>query len=532
MLFHGGGYTGASPTSDENLRLKEIAVVGAGPAASLLNGLVFLAIFFLLPSTAWQSWWWIAAYNAMLGIVLGVSNLMPVGYSDGSMLFHLILGTEPGRALLARHRAETLQEEATELHERAEYEKEIELKRQILERVIEAGEGNAMAIAICRQKLGHAYLAAEDWPAAEAEFRLCREQETECAVNPGLAANVHAGLVWTSSRRQHPAETGRAYAAALTAIRPGKQRKERLQRTLSCAMLAQIHVRAASYDATIEETREGLDVVPGGPEGTRLKVALLLAQAEAQLCLGWIGDANESCETAAELLRSAKIPAGRRNLAWADLGDLGKILWRAGQAEPAIGYLREAVDRLEAGGARTTAAAHRIRLCAILRQSGRAEEGAARLPDEAGLPPYLVRTLLAEKVQLHLYAGRPREAVSEARTLVELWRANPVECATELASAEALLARAHLEAGDTSEASDLAQSAFEALDQRQHPDAAGCRITAALADNGVSMEAMAAARRLIEAALLVSPAEKERLISELESRVSAGGKAAAAAVSG
>ncbi|HTP35554.1 MAG TPA: M50 family metallopeptidase [Candidatus Acidoferrales bacterium] len=514
MLFHTGGYTGSVATSQQNLRLKHIAVVGAGPAASLLNGAVFLAIFFSLPGTAWQSYWWIAAYNAMLGILLGVLNLIPVGYSDGSMLFHLILDTPAGRVLLFHQQTELMQEEASACHDRADFQKEVELKRRMVERAKEAGEGNAMAIAVCHQTLGHALLSAEDWPAAEAEFRRCLAFEAECAVNSALAANAWSGLVWACTKRQHVVEGGRAYAAAVGAIRPRKNAADAVNRAVSCVMLAQVHVRAAGYEAAIEEAEEGLRILPPRRERLMLRANLQAALAEAQLYFGLVEDGIASAEAAANVLRSAEMPEPQRNLAWDELGELGEALWRAGLAEEAIGRMREAIERLEAGGAATTAAGYRIKLCAILRQTGRAAEGANLLPEGRDLPLHMRRWLAAERVELSLVEGRAVEAIAAGLELTELWRAETSECAVERAAAESLLARAYLEAGDRANAVRLSQNALEVLGPMQHPEAAVCRLTAALAGS-LRPEEVAAAleegRRQVEGAALLTRAERERL---------------------
>jgi hypothetical protein len=81
--------------------------------------------------------------------------------------------------------------------------------------------------------------------------------------------------------------------------------------------------------------------------------------------------------------------------------------------------------------------------------------------------------------------------VADCRDLVALWRAHACAPAPEIASAEGLLARACLAAGDLVEAEALAKGAYELLAAWQLPDAADCLVTLALARAKSSGEASA-----------------------------------------
>src|SRR5262249_2552635 len=100
------------------------------------------------------------------------------------------------------------------------------------------------------------------------------------------------------------------------------------------------------------------------------------------------------------------------------------------------------------------------------------------------------------------------------RELVALWRSHPQAPALEIASAEALLAKAYLAAGDLAAAEELAGTAAEILGPSNHPDAAGCVITIALARMQSAGEQdsrfLGAGLELIDASLLLGPAEKAR----------------------
>src|SRR6516225_7841035 len=106
---------GAVPVSDQNLRGNEIAVIAAGPATNALTCLVLLAVFFSLPGIALQNWWWMASFNAVIAGLLTIGNLIPVGYCDGTMLYHIIRWTPAGRLLLDRKRVLQMEQEATAL---------------------------------------------------------------------------------------------------------------------------------------------------------------------------------------------------------------------------------------------------------------------------------------------------------------------------------------------------------------------------------------------------------------------------------
>src|ERR1700758_1154643 len=76
-LLNGGGHVAAVPPGGAHLRLKVIAMIAAGPGASLLNGFLMFALFFSLPGTSLQSYWWIPGFLCVLSIMDGVLNLVP-----------------------------------------------------------------------------------------------------------------------------------------------------------------------------------------------------------------------------------------------------------------------------------------------------------------------------------------------------------------------------------------------------------------------------------------------------------------------
>jgi hypothetical protein len=122
-MFVWNGFVSSASLTGENLRLKLIAEVAGGPAAAMLGALTMAAVFLLLPGTPLQVVWWIPGYLFVLFVNDAIVNLLPVGYSDGSMLFHLILWTDPGRLLISRSVVAQIREDATVLQHQADFGK-------------------------------------------------------------------------------------------------------------------------------------------------------------------------------------------------------------------------------------------------------------------------------------------------------------------------------------------------------------------------------------------------------------------------
>jgi tetratricopeptide (TPR) repeat protein len=511
-LFENGGYMGAVPATDRNLRSYEIAVTAAGPMTNLITCIVCLDIFFSLPGTAWQNWWWIAAFNAVITGIQAVTNLIPLGYCDGTMLLHLILKTRSGRMLLDLKRVQQMGVEAEECHGLADFEKELELKRAMLERTLPYGKDAATMIAACYQTLGTSYANVDDWPAAAFHYSKCLEFDGELTANPMLASNVWSGLHLTFIRRHQVGAVGLAYCSAAAVL--GKRKAGGGSVTgpaMTYVMLAQTHQRGGDFAAALHEAEQALQSLP---PGSITRGYVLRIKAACHLGLNEIEAGLEAARSAADAFRSPNHPAARRNLCWENIAYLGCTLWRAGQSEMPVSLLREGIAHLESGGAAAVAAQYRIKLAAMLRQLGRLNEANAVLPGEQDFSPALRRAFLAERAQLHLASGRPCPAMADCRELLELWRNHRYFPTPEIASAQALLAQACLAAGGLGEAESLALQAADILGPWQHPDSADCLITVALArlQSGTEFpsDSIREALRRIEEAMLLSPAEKAR----------------------
>lgn len=518
-LFAAGGFVSSASLTGENLRKKLVAEVFGGPVAALLAALVSAAVFLSLPGTPWQAACWMPGYLCVIFLFDGVVNLIPVGYSDGSMLLHLILWTPAGRLLIGRSRITQIREDADAFHGQAEYAKEAELWSAELEEARQGGEQNAFAIAFCHERLAHARHSMKDWPAAEAESRRCLEFGPECAFETVLLVNSWWFIQRAAFERHHAAEVGHAYAQALAALEARRKGRDRVSRAVQGSMIASAHFYAGDFEKAAAEAAMVLRILPAGSDRLLLRAEAGSILAQAEFALGAIASGQISTAETAGNLRSPDLPPGRRNLAWDDMADFGEGLWRVGEPELAVDLIREAIAQLEAGGATVAATRHRIRLASILRQTDRHIEAWQCLPELAELPDSCLRGLLTERTRMHLAAAQPLNAIADCDWLLHLGSAEPVETAL----AESLLAEAHLEAGNYSQAGTLSRKAADVLGPWGHCETATCLVTMALAqwlvEAAWTPEYVNRARLLIESDSLLHATAKRRFLEVQTARV-------------
>jgi Zn-dependent protease len=94
-----GGYMGSVPIHCKNLRLRQVAIIAAGPIASLLGGACLVAARFSATASE-KGYVPFFSWGAIVALFCFVVSLTPIGYSDGNMLVHLILKTRAGDLLL------------------------------------------------------------------------------------------------------------------------------------------------------------------------------------------------------------------------------------------------------------------------------------------------------------------------------------------------------------------------------------------------------------------------------------------------
>jgi tetratricopeptide (TPR) repeat protein len=515
-MFTWSGFVSSASLTGENLRRNLIAEVAGGPAAALLGAITMAAVFLLLPGTPLQVVWWIPGYLFILFVNDAIVNLLPLGYSDGSMLFHLILWTEPGKLLISRSVVAQIREDALMLHGRGEFEKKVDLWNCALQQAQAGGAANSMLIAFCHAQLGAAFYSTKDFPAAEVELRKCLDFKAECALDPSVGATCWLLLERIALERHHVAEVGAAYAQAIARLKLNRQGQDRVGGAIASLCTAAAHFDARAFSEAIAEAENVVRTLPAGPECLLLRSEACSIRGSSEFALGATESGRILVAESAEMLRGTAVPADRRAEAWNDLAALALELSRIGEVEMGLAFQRDAIAGLEECGATITAAQHRIKLATMLREAGRLAEARQALPDEAGLPEHCLRDLLSERVRQNL-------AIADCERLLELWHGEPVESAL----AESLLAEACLESGDHLRAGELAHKAAEVLGPWQHYEMAACLVTIAIAEQ--VPEHAEKARQLIEADCLLFPAQKKRLLHTQAARLSATSQIAAGA---
>jgi len=508
------GYVRAVPTSGDHLRLKLIAINAAGPAMSLTAGLLWLLAFFALPGSGWERWWWAVAANAVLGLWEAVVNLVPLGGSDGAILYHLIRGTPKADRLLRAASGSMLWEQAALRHGEADLEAEIEIRRAMLDLASEDLDTAPLAAARAHLALGYALLECGDWAGAEGVLRNALEVHQR-ATDSAVEIAAWAGLQRAALGRRHFAAVPACAGACLEAI---ERNRARMASSPIRLIQAQVHLWSGDFATALGEAREAAALPGKGPVWGGMRATALSLQAQAHLALHEVEEGLAAAVEAAAILRASE-PRSQRNLALFELSELGEALWKWGEAGAAIDLLREAVTGLERGGATSAAAHARIKLAAALRGLGRHSDAVYTLPEEMSLPAHLRCSLLVERGELYLAAGRAADAVTEFRQLVTAWQAEPDSPSIETAAAEGWLARALLEDGEMVEAAAVARQACDVLATAGHPDGASCRITLALAERERSRAVFDAAVAEIESAALLERGEKARRVEFERARI-------------
>lgn len=514
-LLETSGYMGSIPTSLQHMRLQQIAVVAAGPISSAFVGLIMLALFLGLPGTLWQQYWEVIALTGVIAFDYAVTSLIPLGYSDGSMLFHLIVGTHPGQLLLDASLVAQMDQDAEAYQEHADFTRNVDVRELMLRQCQRMGPGNSLTLALCHQKLGYAKLIYDDWPGAEQELRKCLEFEAEFAQTKALGVNAWTLLHVACVGRHEVGEALRLFPSVLELLGQRKRENQSVHLAVTHTMLAQLQERSGHFNEALAEARAGLSLLSKHRERLALRAMLHSVEAQSNLCLGETEAGLTAARAAASIVRSNEFPAGERNLAWNRIAELGDRMWRAGQPAIALELLREAIGNLESAKALNAAARQKIKVTSLLRQVGKEDEAITSLPREDNLPLVLRRYLLSERANLNLAQHRPENAIADCLELIEFWRTESGADA-ETAVAERLLACAYLEQGNGVEAEALASKAIPVLDPWQYYEAARCRITLALAHlrtAGVwTPDCIAKSVNQIQIDPLLRPPEKGRLL--------------------
>ncbi len=464
------GYIYSLPVNQHRFREKQIIVIAAGPVANLLAGAALFGVTGLLAHSAAAFLWLCAAEGCVTALATGLTSLLPIGYSDGTMLYHLLLRTQHGKEF------ENLQLRAAGL---IAIEDNLAERREALRQLLESRAPDPVKVGVQYVLLGQAEVGAQHIRDAESHLveGLAKiPDDVEPSVRLGGWQALHS---IRCVRRDRPG-SDEAYRRALAiALSIREQYKQPLARIGTFAAVASLHSRAHAWKETLEETAAGLLFYAGHGGGEERQWGsshgrLLRLRAHALLQTGSIDAGLHAVEEAVAAIRTQ--PAGTTG-PW-ELAVLADTLWDAGQLERAIPLLAEAVGLLEERGGARLAARFRLLLAEFMAHAGHVGQAACVLPSEPE-DPELRRKYFEARAVVRRAAGSLSESAADlSAALACCERGDPVD-ETELAVTRAKLASVLAEAGEIDRAESLAKDALEKLSAVGHPDLAGAFITLA-----------------------------------------------------
>ena len=541
-LLMGGGYAGSVPTSEHSLRLNQILVIFAGPFLSLNAGLLLFLAFLRLPGSAFEHHWRVIGYTSLLFVADFIGNLIPLGYTDGTLLWHLILWTPKGREFSSAWFSAKHHEEADQLQSQVDFEHEAEMRRRVVEQAVAHGEQPSVELAHKFLELGFSQLRALRLQEAEQNLLRSREIVTQCrGVNAVLEANAWLGLHRVYQLQHRSDKSMEAGRSAILAFARTKDKLAKPALVEVQSAQAQLHIDLGEYYEALREVDEALSDFPSGRKFLLKKAALYRLKANCEFHIGTPGPALAAIRSSVDVLCSDQIQDSDRAQAASDLALAGIAVWNAGRNAQAIAILSDAIRRLEQNGAVQRSVRLRIVLSEVLRKVGRFADAEAALPAEAGLSPANLESLLSARAQIELRSGRVQEAVTSFERALELKKNDPQSSPSEIATAESLLGEAMLDSGRIDEAETLTRRSLHTLQAAGHPDAAGALITLAFLQHvrGIpnSTALVDEAMELIVKAPLLETASRARFLESEAERldrygfaIPAGGYRTAAAV--
>jgi tetratricopeptide (TPR) repeat protein len=466
-LFLLGGYMGAAPgSSARRFRLRQMIVIAAGPATSLAAGAILLAVFYQLPGTALADLWQEVAMGSVAGFYIGLVNLLPFGYSDGTMLWHLGLRTRRGEELLALLlRGRTPSAEPT-------CEDQIAARRQALQALLDSADADPVKVGEHYIALGAAELTAQHL--RDAERHLLQGLD----LLPEGVSVSHAAYAWECLQilrayRFDPAGADHAYRKALDILVPmaaaSSDPGERLR-------VIGLHVRAHAWETALREIAEVLST----SLGDELRGAALRWSAEVLLQTGHLEAGMRDAQMATAIFRTHTAGGTRAHrLAW-----LGGALREAGRTEEALGLLTESIVLLEAQGPNPLAVSFRLYLAEVLRTDGQVSRAACVLPRRELVPEHQLAAYYRRRGEIRLSGGKASYAIRDLTRHVAICEAEATDDPVSVAAACVPLAEALVAAGDMDHSERVAREACKVLAPIGHPAFPCACITLAITGSG------------------------------------------------
>jgi len=464
-----GGYMGAVPGSGvRRFRMKQMIVIAAGPFTSLTSGAILLAIFYQLPGTQLADLWQVVAMGSVAGFYLGVVNLLPLGYCDGTMLAHLGVRTRRGEELLTiLLRGAPASGQVSEEHS---YEDQIAARRQALQELLDSPAPDPAQVGAHYISLGSVELAAQQWRDAEPYLVQGLKLLPE-GVSPTTEASAWECLQILRTASFDRTGADQAYRKALDILLPMAAASSDPQLRLG---IAGLHARAHAWEAALKEIHEVLASCCGDElhKGVALRY-----KAEALLYTGHTEAGLRDAEAAAASFRAQTGVSASHNL-----GVLGGSLWQAGHIEEAVSLLTECIVRLEAGGPNPLAVTYRLFLAEVFRADGRVARAACMLPRRDLVPEHALASYYRRRGEIRLRGGKISESVRDLVRHVAIYEETTPPDPVDVAAARLALAEALVVAGDIDEAERLARQAHEVLAPTGHPAFADACITLAIVE--------------------------------------------------
>jgi tetratricopeptide (TPR) repeat protein len=479
-LLSASGYVGAVPSSEQHLRSNWSLVVLGGPLATLVTSLLLWRLLLSLPGTPWASGWYAVGLASVIFAADFPTNLLPIGRSDGSMLFHLILWTRHGQTLHASIVTSKAHHDAREKFAHADTQAEIELCRHALQRELKRA-GNSLSLAHAHQSLGFALVRGTRLKEAAESLEHSIEVFNQCPKAPALMeGNSWYGLERIYQTQHRVADARRCYESALLAFERAKLQVSGDQLTDCLRVTAHLHLDAGNAARALAEIEQAIGQLPEVPKHLLVLGELWVQRSECESQLGYPDRATEAATHAARLFGAKNMPESARNHALKRLGLLAHTVRKARRDLDAVGLLREAAAGLDQRGLSDDAAGVHIQCAAFLRETKDLDAAAAELPPESSLRADQRTKFVSERAEISLAKGDHESAIADFEEALRLTRADAGLRDTHVASAEECLARALFEGGRIEEAERLATQAYETLKSENHPDAAEPLITLAL----------------------------------------------------